>query len=59
VKGRAAAEAGQPSRADEAASPGPADTAELRRRIEEVADNILRVSDAAVEEPPKRSRSVG
>jgi chromosome segregation ATPase len=45
--------------ADEAATPSPPDTAELRRRIEEVADNILRVSEAAVEEPPKRSRSVG
>ncbi len=34
-----------------------AETVELRRRIEEVADEIMRVSEA--EEPPQRSRSVG
>jgi chromosome segregation ATPase len=45
--------------ADDAAAPNPPETAELRRRIEEVADNILRVAETAVEEPPKRSRSVG
>ena len=54
----AAATAGGPRPADGAAQ-GPPDTAELRRRIEEVADGILRASEAAVEEPPKRSRSVG
>ena len=35
------------------------DTAELRRRIEEVADEIMRVSEAAVENQPKLSRSAG
>jgi chromosome segregation ATPase len=35
-----------------------AETVELRRRIEEVADEIMRVSETA-EEPPQRSRSVG
>jgi chromosome segregation ATPase len=54
----AAATAGGPRPADGAAQ-SPPDTAELRRRIEEVADGILRASEAAVEEPPKRSRSVG
>jgi chromosome segregation ATPase len=37
---------------------GRADAAELRRRIEEVAEEIMRVSEAAVEEP-KLSRSAG
>ena len=31
----------------------------LRQRIEEVAEEIMRVSDAALHEEPKRSRSVG
>jgi chromosome segregation ATPase len=44
--------------ADGAADQSLAETVELRRRIEEVADEIMRVSDAA-EEPPQRSRSVG
>jgi chromosome segregation ATPase len=35
------------------------ETAELRRRIEEVSDEIMRVSEATVEDQPKRSRSAG
>jgi chromosome segregation ATPase len=34
-----------------------AENAELRRRIEEVADDIMRVSESAHEERPRRSRS--
>jgi chromosome segregation ATPase len=37
---------------------GGSDAVELRRRIEEVAEEIMRVSDSA-DEPPQRSRSVG
>jgi chromosome segregation ATPase len=34
-------------------------TAELQRRIEEVAEEIMRVSEAGIEEEPQRSRSTG
>lgn len=52
-------EAGLRAAADGAGAPGGAETAELRRRIEEVADDIMRVSDGTVDEQPKRSRSAG
>jgi DNA repair exonuclease SbcCD ATPase subunit len=45
--------------ADGAGASSGGDSAELRRRIEEVADEIMRVTDGAVEEEPKRSRSAG
>ena len=43
---------------DGAGDQGRTEAADLRRRIEEVAEEIMRVSDAA-EEQPKRSRSAG
>ena len=51
-------EAGLRQQTDGGGDQSLAETVELRRRIEEVADEIMRVAETA-EEPPQRSRSVG